>query len=167
MVQRQLQRGAFIGLHGKTSRMGHTLCRWRLELCIQVGQIASIADLQNLEVRALITQPIQDGLGYVHLRTHSFQILGCVFAGSHHPDVVRAIRHGGQPYLHAHRCGVPQRYWQHACRHAAGVRIDAGRTAQIVDQLGTYFLAVEQQGSLLAARLSVGRQQSFEFDTLV
>ena len=50
VVERQLQRGAFVGLRGKAGVAGRGLRRGFLQVGVERGQVARIARLQDAEM---------------------------------------------------------------------------------------------------------------------
>src|SRR5665647_2612245 len=61
---------------------------------------------------------------------------------------------------------MPQGNRQHARRYSMSRRIEPGQAAQVTKQARARFLAVQQQGGLLAASTGVGGQQGLDFQAL-
>ena len=86
--------------------------------------------------------------------------------GVEHQDLFGAIGNGREPNFQAQTGGVPQRHGYDIGGHAL-CQFELGRTTQGFDACLTCFLAVQQERGIFSASSVIGRQQGFDFQTLL
>ena len=167
MVERQLQRAAFLGLRHGLGRAGHAHRRRSAQRQVQRRQVARVAHVDRAQMRAAETQAGHQRLAHRHLLGQCRAVLGRLFVGHQHPDLAGALRQRHQPQVQADAGGVPHGHRQHPRRQAVHASVGAGGAAQRVDQALARAFAVDQQGRVLATGAPIAGQQRAHAPTLV